>query len=382
MKSKKTPEKTLQKSIKKVIEKGVCEGVFPCAAGGVSCGSGEENKKIITWYGNASLYPEKRRLKKSTCFDLASITKSFATTMAILCLIKEKKIGIEEKLPSLLGKKIKDGKKETNTKQLLGHTSGLPAHKEYFKVIRDAPFSKRGDFVEKLLLQEKLEYIPESRALYSDLGFMLLGRIIEKKSGVSLDRFVSEKVMKPLGLHKRIFFNPLFKNKEIRKNIDFAATENCDWRKKILCGEVHDDNCYALGGVAGHSGLFGDIESVLDFAGWILGMWKGTKTHPNIDNRDLKKFLVRQRSIPGSSRTLGFDTPTATGSSCGKYFSKKSVGHLGFSGTSFWIDPEKEAVVVLLSNRIHPSRENTKIKQFRPYFHDSVMETFFPVIEK
>ena len=375
--SKKNSDRTVQKEIKKLLERGVFEGVFPCAATGILCGVGKEKRKIITYCGNASQYPEKRKLKKNACFDLASLTKPLATTMAILCLLKMKKIDLDEKLPSLLEKKIIGEKKNINIKQLLGHCSGYSAHREYFRILKDTPVNKRGDFVETLLLQEKLEYKPETRAVYSDLGFMLLGRIIEKKSGISLEKFVREQVLQPLNLENNIFFNPLFDSNHIYRNKEFVATENCPWRKKVLCGEVHDDNCYAMGGVAGHSGLFGDIESVTNYIGLIFDMWKGVANHPHIERRDLINFLVRQQKIPGSTRALGFDTTTKSGSSSGIHFSEKSVGHLGFSGTSFWMDPENDVVVLLFSNRVHPSRNNKKIKLFRPYFHDMVLERLF-----
>jgi len=378
MNSKKNTTITVKKEIKKLLEKGVFEEIFPCAAAGISFCVDKEKRKIITYCGNASLYPQRRKLKKNTYFDLASLTKPLATTMAILCLVKNKKIDLDEKLPSLLEKKIKGEKKKITVRQLLGHCSGFPAHREYFKSLKDIPLKKRGDFVENLLLKEELEYEPESKVIYSDLGFMLLGRIIEKKAGERLENFVKEKVLQPLNLEEKIFFNPLFESGQPHRNKDFAATESCPWRKKILFGEVHDDNCYAMGGVAGHSGLFGNIEGVTACADFILDMWKGNAKHPNINNKDLRSFLKKQKKIPGSSRTSGFDTTAKSGSSSGKYFSGKSVGHLGFSGTSLWIDPEKEIVVVLLTNRVHPSRENKKIVQFRPFFHDSVIEIIFP----
>jgi len=137
MKSKKNPERTVQKDINKLLQKGVSEEVFPCAAAGISIGIEKEKRKIITFFGNASLYPEKRKLKKHTCFDLASLTKPLATTMAILCLIKMRKIDVDETLSSLLEKKIKDEKKKINIKHLLGHCSGFPAHREYFQILKD-----------------------------------------------------------------------------------------------------------------------------------------------------------------------------------------------------------------------------------------------------
>lgn len=378
MKQEKPPLLLLQKYIKKLLEKGVSEGVFPCAAAGIVRGLGKEKKEVTCHYGSAALYPQKRKLKKNDFFDLASLTKPLATTLAILCLIKDKKIDVDEKLSSLLEKKIKGEKRKISVQNLLSHSSGLPAYREYYKILRDIESKKKNEFVENLILQEPLECDPGTRGTYSDLGFILLGRTIEIKTGCTLAQYVEERVLGPLNLEKKIFFNPLFEGRKNHPKIDFAATENCPWRKKILCGEVHDDNCYSMGGAAGHSGLFGNIEGVTTYTGMILDMWKGVKEHPNINKRDFDLFLARQQKIPGSSWALGFDTPAIKESSSGVHLSPRSVGHLGFTGTSFWIDPEKDVVIVLLSNRVHPSRENVKIRQFRPYFHDRVMEKLFP----
>ncbi len=378
MKCGKPPLIILQKEIKKLLEKGALEGVFPSAAAGIACGLGKGKKQAIVHHGNASLYPEKRKLHKNNFFDLASLTKPLATTQGILCLIKDKKIDVDEKLSSLLEKKITGEKSNITTRHLLSHSSGFPAHREYFHILQDIPGNKKNEFVENLILQESLVYAPGTASIYSDLGFILLGRIIEKKARCSLAHYVEEKVLKPLRLEKKIFYNPLYERKNNRPITGFVATEKCPWRKKILCGEVHDDNCYTMGGVAGHSGLFGNIEGVTTYAGVILDLWKGAAEHPNINKEDLVSFLARQQQIQGSSWALGFDTPAAEESSCGSRLSPISVGHLGFTGTSFWIDPEKEVVIVLLSNRVHPSRENISIKKFRPYFHDRIMEKLCP----
>ena len=378
MKRGKPPFIRLKKDIKKLLEQGVLEGVFPSAAAGIVCGLGKEKKMAIVHHGNASLYPEIRKLHKNNFFDLASLTKPLATSLAILCLIEDKKIDIDETLSSLLEKKIMGEKSNITIRHLLSHCSGFPAHREYFHILQEIKENKKMEFVEKLILQEPLENTPGATSIYSDLGFILLGRIIEKKARCTLAHYVEEKVLKPFHLEKKIFYNSIGKRKKSRPIKDFVATENCPWRKKIMCGEVHDDNCFALGGVAGHCGLFGNIEGVTTYAGFILDLWKGTAEHPNIKKGNLVSFLTRQRKIPGSSWALGFDTPAAEESSSGSRLSSISVGHLGFTGTSFWIDPEKEVVIVLLSNRVHPSRDNIKIKKFRPYFHDRVMEKLFP----
>jgi len=379
MKSEKTSLTVLQTEIKKLLEKGVEDEVFPSAAAGIVYGLGREKKQLTTFCGNASLYPQKRALKENNYFDLASLTKPLATTMAILCLLKERKIEINEKLTKLFKNKIKGEKRDISVRHLLSHSSGLPAHREYFKKLKGIKENKT-EFVEKLILQEPLEYTPGKSAIYSDLGFILLGRIIEIKSGYPLEEYIKQKVLAPICLEKEIFFNRLPQIKNNKKK-DFAATEHCPWRKKVLCGEVHDDNCYSMGGVAGHSGLFGNITAVTTYVGTILDLWKGEGKHPYIEKKDLEVFLSAENKKTCSNWALGFDRPAAKDASCGGYFSEKSVGHLGFTGTSFWIDPEKEIAIVLLTNRVHPSRENIKIKKFRPYFHDKVMEKLLPMLK-
>ena len=213
MKSVKSPLISVQNEIKNLLKKGISEGVFPAAAAGIFQGLGKEKKVFTSFYGNAAIYPEKRVLKKNNFFDLASLTKPLATTMAILCLMKEKKIDIDETLPSLLEIKIKGKKRKIKAKHLLNHSSGLPAHREYFKMLKDIPQKEKSKVVENLILQERQEYIPGTASIYSDLGFMLLGSIIEKKSGCGLEYYVAEKVLKPLNLEKKIFYKPLFQEK-------------------------------------------------------------------------------------------------------------------------------------------------------------------------
>ena len=382
MKKNNSPFEFTENYLKKLLVEGVEKGVFPGAAAGVFYRNKKAENKVISYYGNASLVPQKKILKKNKIFDLASLTKPLATTLAILCLLKNKKVKIEETLPSLLQKNVMGKKSKITLRQLLNHSSGLPAHREYYKKLREIPFKERKELLETWILEEELESIPGTKTAYSDLGFMLLGRMIEIKSGESLDRFVDKKIMQPLGFGKKIFFiNTEEFNKlttVTNKKESFVATENCPWRKKILCGEVHDDNCFALGGVSGHCGLFGDIESVLDLCVSILDLWKKRKEHPNINNQDLQAFLGWQEPEIETTRVLGFDTPSAKESSGGRFLSRSSVGHLGFTGTSFWIDPVKELVIVLLSNRVHPNRDNDKIRKFRPFFHDAVIGKIFP----
>jgi CubicO group peptidase (beta-lactamase class C family) len=289
--------------------------------------------------------------------------------------VKEKIISLDEPLSSLLQEKTD---KEITLQYLLGHASGLPAHREYYKELVRYPRAARKDIMTEWILKEELQFKPGSQTLYSDLGFILLGRIVEIQSRQSLDSFVADKVMKPLGLENKIFYIPLNdkRSQDLTKDRVFAATEKCPWRHKVLCGEVHDDNCHALGGVAGHAGLFGDIQSVLRLTTFILDMWLGDAVHPNINNEDLHRCMARQKIGGSNTWGLGFDTPSEKGSSGGRFLSAASVGHLGFTGTSFWIDKEKNLVIVLLTNRVHPKRDNEGIKGFRPLFHDTVVKQY------
>jgi CubicO group peptidase (beta-lactamase class C family) len=179
---------------------------------------------------------------------------------------------------------------------------------------------------------------------------------------------VTYEIYQPLGLNNLFFIsgNP----EEPRGH--FAATENCPWRKKILVGQVHDENAYVVGGVEGHAGLFGTADNIYRLLVELLFIYCGRSKSTLFHKDLLQRFFKR---LPGTDKALGFDTPSATGSSCGRGFSQNSVGHLGFTGTSFWMDLERSVIVILLTNRVHLSRENEDIKQFRPVLHDAVRKT-------
>jgi CubicO group peptidase (beta-lactamase class C family) len=207
--------------------------------------------------------------------------------------------------------------------------------------------------------------------LYSDLGFMLLGFIIERLTSRSLAAFCEEELFRPLGAAP-LAYRPRGETvSDVRRDDShsIAPTEDDPWRGRILCGEVHDENAYALGGIAGHAGLFGTADAVLAMsAGW-LAAYRGEESI--LDGPLVRRFASRRRSIPGSSWGLGWDTPSPP-SSAGAHFGESSFGHLGYTGTSLWIDPSRRLEVVLLSNRVHPTRRNERIRRFRPHLHDLV----------
>ncbi len=359
------------KRLDKVFKNALKEKVFSGAAVGVCLGHGKNRKILRKTYGYTSFEQGVHKdVNTSTLFDLASLTKPLATTLVIAALIKEGKIQLSEQLKDILPVSLPQDKANITVAQLLSHSSGLTAYKKYFEILLATEHGKRNKKLEELLLVEPLVYEPGSKSLYSDIGFMFLKWIIEIRGGVGIEDIARQKVFAPLGLDKKIFFSP---NLGVMGKESFAATEDCPLRKRVLYGEVSDENTFAMGGAAGHAGLFGTIDAVLDLSTLILDIWQERDIHPFVDSKTLQGFLKRQE-IPGSTWALGFDTPSKELSTGGRYLSPKSVGHLGFTGTSLWIDPEKELVMVLLTNRVHPSRDNEGIKKFRPLFHDTVIE--------
>ncbi|RLD35233.1 MAG: serine hydrolase, partial [Bacteroidetes bacterium] len=327
--------------------------VFPGAAFAFSIREGGAYKRIIKAYGYAQTEPEKKVLTLDAFFDLASLTKPLTTVPLILSFFDKKRITPESTLQDLLDYCPSD-KAEINVHQLLSHSAGFPAHREYFNALRQLPEKEKKKYLLKLILEEPLVSSPGKIHLYSDIGFMLLGLIIEKISAESLDVLATDLIYRPLELENDLFF-PALNNIET----NYASTVKCPWSGKMLSGIVHDDNCRSLGGVAGHAGLFGTIAGVLSICELFLDQWLEKENfHPKYSNRLLQRTLM---PVGDSGSTMGFDMISEKGSSSGKYFSKKSVGHLGFTGTSFWIDPVKGCIAVLLTNRVHPNAENWKI---------------------
>ncbi len=229
-------------------------------------------------------------------------------------------------------------------------------------------------YVYQQIHRERLEYEPGRKALYSDLGFMLIGAAIEEVSGMSLDRYCHERIFRPLGLRSTGFVDlSQLRTRRLEPVTEMIApTQRCPWRKKILCGEVDDDNAYAMGGVGGHAGLFASAKD-LDT---LLCRLKDCYHNVNrmIPQRIVQEFWTRNQDVPDSTWCLGWDTPSAQNSSSGSHFSPHSVGHLGFTGTSVWLDLERDRHVLLLSNRVHPSRDNDAIRAFRPFIHDLIIK--------
>ena len=335
-------------------------------------------------FGCAALIPRSEPATLETIYDLASLTKPLATTTAVLCLIQDGTLRLEDALhayfPELQGTAVGS----TTVFQLLHHSSGLPGWRPLYEEIaeqeRQHPgflgSAAAGKLAAESIGREPLAYPPGTTSLYSDLGFILLGLMVERVTGLSLARFCRERIYRPLGI-SGLMFAPTADGaggadgqEETIGSI--APTEDDPWRGRMLRGEVHDENAYALGGIAGHAGLFGTAAAVMMVADAWLNGYLG-RSH-FFDRELVHRFVSRDPNRPESSRALGWDTPSPPSSS-GQYLSAQSFGHLGFTGTSLWIDPGAKLEVVLLSNRVHPNRQDTRIQQFRPLIHDVIHET-------
>jgi len=334
-------------------------------------------------FGHRSLEPAVTPMAEDTIFDVSSLTKAFATSVAMMLLVKDGKIRLDDRVTRFFHNFGVHGKTHVTFRHLLSHASGLAAWRPYFKDIQQ--IERRGrinflgspgakDYVYQTLQRERLEGQPGQQAVYSDLGFMLLGNAIEDISGMPLDRFCHERIFRPLGLRSTGFVDlALLRTRRVEAVTDMIApTERCPWRKKVLCGEVHDDNAYAMGGVAGHAGLFASARDLDILLGRLKDSYYGVS--PLVPQTLIREFWTRDGSVAESTWCLGWDTPSASGSSAGAHFSPNSVGHLGFTGTSVWLDLERDRYVILLSNRVHPSRDNEAIRSFRPVIHDHIVE--------
>jgi serine-type D-Ala-D-Ala carboxypeptidase len=310
-------------------------------------------------FGRFTFAPESPSVTLETVFDLASVTKVVATTAMAMVLYDRGILRLDQSLRAVVPEFATDDPRRAvvTLRMLLAHSSGLPAHVRYFEI------SKTKDELLKAVFTTPLQSGPSTSTEYSDVGFILLGVALERLANESLDVFCQREIFTPLGMtHTR--FNP---PADWKPHIP-PTRDDQYFRHRIIQGEVNDENAYVLDGIAGHAGLFATAEDVSRFA---LCMLRGGA--PIIRPETVKLFTTRQPVPAGTSRALGWDTPSAP-SQAGKYFSATSFGHLGYTGTSLWIDPERDVSITLLTNRTWPDAESQVIKQVRPAIHDAMME--------
>lgn len=328
--------------------------------------------------GRFTYDPASPAVATDSIFDLASVTKVVATTAMAMILYERGVLDLETPVTAIVPEFSADDPRrgEVTLRQLLAHSSGLPAYEKLY--LR----AKNRDELLQAAFSTELTAAPGTRVEYSDIGFIILGVALERLADESLDAFCQREVFGPLALSHTTFnpprswrdrvpptANECGADISVRAAAD-AATKPVPstFRGRVIQGEVQDENASVLGGIAGHAGVFSTAEDVAVFAHTMLN-----GGHPILRLDTVQLFIRREASPAGTSRVLGWDTPCAPSQS-GKYFSPRSFGHLGYTGTSLWIDPERQLSITLLTNRTWPDCRNQAIKQVRPAFHDAVIE--------
>ncbi len=354
--------------VDRLLEEAVASRAFP---GGVVAIGRDSALIELRAFGRLSYDPGAAAVKTDTIYDLASLTKVIVTTTAAMILVDEGKLDLGKRVADFLPRFRGGAKDHVTVAQLLEHASGMDWGGPLYKEL------KGKDAYRERIQGMDLVYEPGTKSLYSDLGIFLLGEIVERVAGRPLDVIARERILGPLGMRDTGFKPPpaLFPR--------IAPTEQDPWRGRLVLGEVHDENAFAMGGIAPHAGLFGTAPDLARFAQMILN--GGVFENRRIVSRATVERFTRRVAVPGSTRALGWDTasddaglrssqPGTPGySSCGSLFSARSFGHTGFTGKSLWIDPERKLFVVLLTNRVHPTRENDQIRQVRSSVADGIV---------
>lgn len=368
------------KETNSLMKQAISEGIFPSASLLVAK---EGSVAFENYYGKCSA---------ATIFDVASLTKPVITTTLAIRALQEGFLNLEDTVTKFFPEAHHLDSVEIF--HLLNHSSGLPSWQPYYQGV------PRGDVgspagrsqIVHAVLDEALLRDPGFDSCYSDLGFILVGEIIEAVFMEPLATLADEFILNPLKMENSFYrivdktpwsaatFEPAFVGSARDfSGLDFAPTEDCPWRGEVVSGYVHDQNCYAMGGVAGHAGLFSTVDDLnLFVAEFVSCCCRGGKF---LDKNILEQFVCMGRDTVEpryrGSFLLGWDRPAHENSQAGRHFSKRSIGHLGYTGCSLWIDLMKDFWVILLTNRIHPTSTNERIKSFRPMLHDSICDELF-----
>jgi CubicO group peptidase (beta-lactamase class C family) len=316
-------------------------------------------------FGAFTYEPNSPKVKTTTIFDLASVSKVVATTMTAMILYERGLLDLEAPVAAIVPEfaGFDPRRKDVTVRMLLAHSSGLPAYEKLFQK------ASSRDHLLSLAFTTNLTADPGTRAEYSDIGFIILGSLLERIADEPLDRFCQREIFGALGMAQTMFNPPAPWRVLIPPSVDDRT-----FRHRVIQGEVQDENASMLGGVAGHAGVFSSAADLAIFANATL-----QSVSVLVRPETLDVFSRRETSPNGTCRTLGWDTPSSPSQS-GKYFSSNSFGHLGYTGTSMWIDPERQLSIILLTNRTWPDCHNEAIKQIRPAFHDAVIEALNPGI--
>jgi len=358
-------KKPLPEKLKKFIIKYCKYNVFSAASIAYLHGEYPHPEKGLVSIGKSGS-TRNTIVTDNSLFDLASLTKPLVTLLSVLTLIEREQISWNTTVGDVLNDPEKTRTSDIYT--LLCHCSGLPAHRKYWDDIKNMKDSEKKEWVRKQILSELHDSRKSDQPLYSDLGYLLLGFIVETLTGVGLSTFWKREIAHPLGVENDLLF-PTYQPKQREK---YVMTGVGSWDNVLLQGVVNDDNCRALGGVCGHAGLFGTGRGVLKICQELLYLLKG-KGHSLLPF-STETFRYACRQVGTTEWTAGFNLPTPGGSSSGRYFSEDSLGHLGFTGTSFWIDPKKDLIIILLTNRVIKGPSLEGIRHLRPIIHDYIVE--------
>ena len=348
----------------RVLNEAIAAHAFPGCAFGVLTGG---EVMLADALGRFTFDEESPAVKPETVYDIASITKVVSTTAAAMLLHQRGLLDLDTPLGDLLPGFVvrrahRDLARHIKLRHLLAHNSGLPGYVEFFRT------AATPEALLQACLELPLEADPGAHAEYSDPGFILLGKALEALIGEPLTDWVPREILQPLGLGATCFSPPL----GVRTSIP-PTEEDTTYRHRRIQGEVQDENAWVLGGAAGHAGLFSNVPDLLLFADEMLAAAGNTGSARLFDAATVE-FFARRQGPEGSSRALGWDTPSEN-SSAGRYFSAHSIGHLGFSGCSLWIDLDARIAVALLTNRTWPDRQSQLIRSVRPAFHDAVRDS-------
>lgn len=359
-------------SVQAVLTRALADSAFPAAWAVVGSGS-----RIYASFGVGAIEPigalsaadlngsapVATPVSDSTVWDLASLTKVIGTTSAMVQLVAEGRVALDAPATQYLPRWNAARAREVTIRHLLSHSAGLPAWR---------PLYKESWSAEEAMAQvydTGPDTTPGERYVYSDLGFILLGEVVREVSGLPLDSYLLSRVFLPAGMRETRFLpSALWRSRT-------APTEIDPWRQRQLRGEVHDENAFHLGQVAGHAGLFTTARDLTRFAQLLLrGGWTASETGARLDilpEATLRSFRERQ-PLGGAHRALGWETPTGS-NSAGRKLSAQAFGHTGFTGTSLWVDPERDVFVLLLTNRVNPTRQRTGIGPARSALADAVV---------
>jgi serine-type D-Ala-D-Ala carboxypeptidase len=339
-----------------LLRQAIAERAFPCASVAITHSGNLVGLKAM---GSFTYEPESSEVTPGSIFDIASVTKVAATTTMAMILYERGLLDLEMPVaavvPEFAGEDAR--RQDVTLHMLLAHSSGLPAYEKLFLRVKTREELLQAAFATALAAE------PGSKAVYSDIGFVILGWALQRIADESLDRFCQREVFGPLGM-AHTAFNPA----PGWKTLIPPTADDREFRGRVIQGEVQDENCSVMGGVAGHAGLFATAQDIAVFAEAMLN-----GGHPIVRPETLALFTRREPAPAGTSRALGWDTPSSPSQS-GKHFLPHAFGHLGYTGTSLWIDPERRLSITLLTNRTWPDCSNKKIKEVRPKFHDAVIE--------